>query len=43
MHDADLSLCVPIVVVAPPGAAVTHEATGPDVSVLAPLFSTTTN
>ena len=43
VHDANLSLCVPIVVVTPPGAAVTHEATGPDVSVLAPLFSTTTN
>ena len=43
VHDADLSLCVPIVVVTPPSAAVTHEATSPDVSVLAPLFSTTTN
>ncbi len=43
VHDANLSLCVPIVVVTPPSAAVTHEATGPDVSVLAPLFSTTTN
>ena len=43
VHDADLSLCVPIVVVTPPSAAVTHEATGPDGSALAPLFSTTTN
>ena len=43
VRDARLSPCVPIVVVTPPGAAVTYEATGPDVSVLAPLFSTTTN
>ena len=38
-----LSPCAPIIVITPPGAAVTHEATGPDVSVLAPLFSTETS
>ena len=43
VRDADLSPCAPIVVITPPGAAVTHEATGPDVSVLAPLFSTETS
>ena len=43
VRDARLSPCVPIVVVTPPSAAVTQEATSPDVSVLAPLFSTTTN
>ena len=43
VHDANLSLCVPIVVVTPPGCRRHARATGPDVSVLAPLFSTTTN
>ena len=43
VRDVGLSPCAPIIVVTPPGAAVTHEATGPDVSVLAPLFSTETS
>ena len=43
VRDAGLSPCAPIIVITPPGAAVTHEATGPDVSVLAPLFSTETS
>ena len=43
VRDAGLSPCAPIVVITPPGAAVTHEVTDPDVSALAPLFSTETS